>query len=403
MAKGNTFSIVGEIKKIKDTPNFHPYEEKSYDSGWASKSLKVLVHSGNSNLFSEVTCLYKSDFSNNVFTMVNEKQADGKIKAKGIQIPFEKRLTDPRLKDVCGFKKFIIDADPNHMKRKVLENAMAKIKEGKDVTKEMKELGIESVSLIAGMLKESKAKVSEYISEYDFIEDLRERIENGDFEGVKVRISGSTEYTYSEKTMKFYGARKINRVEVMPESTPASAEEDITFFITPQTTEDVSLEGEKVILRGFVQQYYHNKKNGFKGDVFVPYDLTLLNNKVASTVVNKFSVDEGVKVIDLKVDLIDGADTVRLGYDDLDEELKEMVDMELMDLKDAIAEMTGGKEVMGNKVKENRIKKVRSKIRDTDYTDENIGNVAAFGVKPMDEDSDPFASSDDDDDLFGDL
>ena len=141
----NTFNLVGTLSLPKETEKFKPYTQRTSASGWQMDKLRFNATCGDNRHMLSVDSGFWADGHGviNSFTKGGTADDGTKIKGEKIQIAWKDRLTDPRLAEVAEFKKFIVDTEV-FGRRYLLQNAMDKIKEGKEISEEdLKAMGVE--------------------------------------------------------------------------------------------------------------------------------------------------------------------------------------------------------------------------------------------------------------------
>lgn len=155
-------------------------------------------------------------------------------------------------------------------------------------------------------------------------------------------------------------------------------------------------ESEKVFVNGFVKYYDSSVKDfGFKPMTIV---VTGTKEKV-NALQKKFTCDDGaIKCIDLNLDVVDGAERKEIRLEDLDEEVRDDIEMGLLNFETVKREMGGG--IAGPRVSELRFADLGSTkgAQETTYTtDDMYPAVVKVEETPEDDESVDLFSDDDDD------
>lgn len=175
----------------------------------------------------------------------------------------------------------------------------------------------------------------EYCHNADYIESLQSKIDNGYFDGLKVKIEGNIEYSrYTNKNGEEVQGKKYipNRIYVLKNTDEEDiAEANIKMFID----EDSVIKGEDeglMTLMGKIEQYDSKlkRKTLFEESV----EFSLKNNKAIDVMVSRLNLENKepgkFNQIGVKVNLIRGSETVELTEDMLSEEDKLNLELGLM-------------------------------------------------------------------------
>jgi hypothetical protein len=185
--------------------------------------------------------------------------------------------------------------------------------------------------------------------------------------------------------------------------TPCKAEMTLNAFYTEGAVDAESYDHTKKM---FFNCYTDHYFSAVKGNRFVPLTLVINGNgdekaeKKAGAfkkMFEKFDDEATVRKVGIVCDMIDGAETVAITYDDLDEETRDNIDMGLISEEDAIKALGGN--MMGNRVTETRIKSLsRTSAKGSEptvFAEEDLHKLPV--VEVVEEEIDIFADSDDED------
>ena len=239
----------------------------------------------------------------------------------------------------------------------------------------------------------------EFCHNKDFIEYLHEAIENGHFEGVKVRIKGNVEYsTYTNKNNE-----EIQGIKYIPtriyfiydESVEDMAESNITMYID----DDCVIESEKeghMTLHGKIEQYSSKVKRKVLFDEYIEFEFEGEKAKLTlDTIKKRLNLDsedreEGkFNEIGIKVDIIRGSEQIKITEDMLSAEDKLNLELGLMTMEEIEKEKGGGK---GEFKQYNKFKGLMkgystgakvTEVSEEDYIVEMIDVNEAFGVEEV--------------------
>ena len=350
------FNWVGKIVQIKDSENFKGYEEKVYDSGWMTQKLRFNVVAGTNRHLVEINAgRWKKDEKNSV--VYTYSKAEEGEKSKPIQIEWSKRNDASEIAKVSGSRLFTVDTD-YYQHRKELEEA-----------------GDE-----AG-LAESNKKCRHFIAASDFVDFARKVVNSDKIKEWTFRIRGNVNYSYSEKTGKYYAQYEVNKIYRVADDTEPSSEMNANFFFAEGAVDSESYdETGKAIVSGWTTFYDNNTKKTW----FCPLSLALRGDTdeagkkklaVWEKVFSKFEDDE-IRKINLTCYKIDGAEKMDIRMEDLDEDTQMNIEAGLISLQDAIRD-AGGK-MFGDRVQEIRIEKLgRGSAKGSETTAYTVEDVNA--------------------------
>lgn len=359
----NTFKMTGTLNLPKETEKFKPHTQRTSDSGWNMDRLCFNAVCGDNRHMLSVDALYRKDETNNiyVFTKGGVDDNGNKVKGEMIQIPFKDRLTDPRLESVAEFRKFVVDTEIRG-RRYALQNALDKMKEGKEITEEeLNAIGIESVSELASELEKSKKKRKEFISEKDFIEHIKKVIESGKYKDKLFDISGNISPELNKQNGQFYTKYIPNRIYLAATNSEPMCEADIRMYYGSDGLDTLSVDEKgKYYLNGYTFEYNPDTK---KNDLPAPITVVLNKenagrekwDKIVAKFLKYFTVDgDEFKEIGLKVKMLNGAQKEELKIEDLDEETQENIELGLITIEEVKREL-GIANVYGERIQEYQI------------------------------------------------
>ena len=402
----NTFNFVGRISLGKETDKFKPYEETTYDSGWVMRKLKFNVLSGTNRNFVEISGGHGKDLSTQkVFTFSKTiHNGDGsKIKGEKLEIKWEDRNKQSEIDKVAEFKKFVIDTEAPG-RRWALEKLCEDIKDGKDVSEQMDQLGVKDASEAKAALEASNKKKHVYITEWDFAEAVYKLLKNPKIKNTKFKIIGDVQFT--ENNGRFYRHLNVRRIYLAGEEDVDSVEANICIYYNKDSLDSASVEEKgKYYINAFVRDYDSQRKN----NIGIPIQIALdANNKGIKIYKKRFTVDDDKWYeCGIKVDMIDGAQKMELDVSVLDEDTQELLLLGEITEEDIIKDMGG--EIYGDRVTECLFKGyavgyVRGSV-ETVYLDDDfkLSPVGENSDDNVDESSDVVEDSDDEDNLFDDI
>lgn len=398
------FEMIGKLSLPKETEKFKPFEEKEYASGWKNKTLSFNMISGDNRFMLRSKGGYFADGHGDVFVFSKDTydESGNKTKGEAFRIPWKERLTHPRLVEVVGWKKFVVDLEEPRF-RYELVNALNKVKEGNTLTEEeVVKFGASDVKGLEAALTTSGKKRKEFIAEADFIDFMHKVITSGKYANKKFKITGTYDMQYSEEKGIFYSSYVPQRVYLAEDSAEEMATANTTLFYDENSLVDAKEEKNKYYVNGYVQVYDNNRKE----NVFAPYTVTIhgakddseLEAKREKIVVKRFTVeDASVYEYGVVLNLLDGAQRQSLSFDDLTEEQQDSILLGELTLKDIQREMGM---VYGERITENVfVKPARGYSKGREETSYSLEDLI---IKPLTNSNSVAAEEayDEDEDLF---
>lgn len=398
------FEMVGKFSIGKDTEKFHPYEEKTFDSGWRRRRLMFLAICGDNrhSLTIEGGCW--ADGHGDVVTFSKSYTKDGeKVKGKQLRIPFKERLTSSLLPEVAEYKKFVIDLEKNG-RRYLLEKAAEKIHEGISLTdEELKKMGLTNEAEVKEALEVSKELRHEFITEYDFAEFVKNIIDSGEYKDCKFAIRGEIEKQYSDQNGKWYERIVPKRIYRAEDTAEESSIAKFVMIYNKDAIDDMSVEEKgKYYINGYTMEYdfARGKQIPAPVSIVIPVageNATEKEKKIEKALITRFTVnDDSWKAYGVEVNMLNGAQRVEITEDMLTEEQIENLELGFITMDDIRAEY--GNDIYGERVQEYKFVKFTpgytKSAQDTAYTDEDMV------VSPIETEKDDELSDDDDDGLF---
>lgn len=388
----DTFEFYGEIKPIKKTEKFDPITKTEYKSGWCNVTTNFNVVSGFNRVMVQAKGgMWTDPKKNSVKTFSKSTtDANGKVtKGKQITIEWDKRNSQEEIEKVAGFKKFVVD-----LGNKKMRYALQHIVESGAITDEQQmETGCDTVEAAKEAFEKSNNKRKVFIAESDFAEYCAKLVQSDKISGKVFRVTGDYEVQYSADKQKFYTNYHVRRIELMGGDVEQKLLLKTEFYFSADAWDDSNYaENEKVFVNGFVKYYDSSVKDfGFKPMTIV---VTGTEKKV-DALKKKFAYDDGaIKCIDLNLDVVDGAERKEIRLEDLDEEVRDDIEMGLLNFETVKREMGGG--IAGPIVSELRFADLGSTkgAQETAYTKDDM-HPAVVKV-------DDTADDDEDIDLFDD-
>lgn len=405
------FEMVGKLSISKDTEKFHPYEERTFDSGWCKRRLMMTAICGDNRHMLTIDGGCWSDGHGDISTFSKSYTKDGvKIKGQKLVIPFKDRLTSPLLEEVAEYKKFVIDLE-EYGRRYLLEKAAEKIHEGTSLTdEELEKMGLSNESEVADELKKSIELKHEFITEWDYAEFVKQVVDSGEYKDCKFLIRGNIEKQYSDQNTRWYERVVPTRIYRVADSTEEKSVGKITMIYNKDAIDDMSVEEKgKYYINGFTMEYdfARGKQIPAPVSIVIPAageNATDKEKRIEKVLLGRFTIDDDSwKAYGVEVNMLNGAQRVEITEDMLTDEQIENLELGFVTMDDIRAEL--GNDVYGDRVQEYRFVKFLSGFtkcaQDTAYTDEDMV-VTPLNV---DEDentdaNDELSGDDEDDDLF---
>lgn len=377
------FEMVGKIHIGKESEKFKPYLANVYPSGWNIKQIKFSVVCGDNNHLLTATSKTFTDERGVIYTFSKggvDKNGN-RIKGESLKIPFKNRLLKKNVDKIAEFKKFVIDLEVPGRRYK-LENLAEKMKEGVSPTdEELKAVGLENEDQVEAALAESQKKRHEFISEWDFIDLIKEITESGEYSNKKFFIRGEIKYTYNSDKDRVYENYVPNRIYLAADDTEESSTATLSIIYNKDSLDELSVEEKgKYYVNGYVMAYDENDKRT------IPVPVTIVINEAAPNATDKekkfvslsckkFIVkDDTYKELGVVVNMLNGAQKTHITEDMLTDEQREDIECGLLTEEDIINDLGGS--VYGDRIKEYQFVKIGkgySKGReDTAYTNEDM-------------------------------
>ena len=369
MATKNSFTFIGKIVPIKNTDSFKGYTETVYDSKWMTQKLRFNVVAGDNRHLVEINAGRWQDEKKNSVVYTYSKATDGK-QSQPIQIPWDKRNDPAEIAKVAGYKVFTVDTD-TYSNRKALKDAE------------------DADGLVA-----SEKKRKHFLAGTDFIEWTRKVVNSDKIKDMMFKVQGSVEYSYSEKTGKYYSTYEVNKIYRVEDDAEPKSEMSMHFYFTENFMDKESVtEAGKAVLSGYTQ--FRDSKT--KADWFCPVALVMRTRDIdlvdgIEEVLSDFGDNDVCKAL-LSCMVIDGAQKSDIKVTDLDEKTQKAIKLGYMNEKQAIK--NAGGQMYGPKIQEFRFNSIVKQSEPTVFAAEDL--MVAPHIK--EEEIDIFCSDDDSDDI----
>lgn len=357
--------IIGKLSMSKKTDKFNPYSERVFDSGWTKRTLLFNVLSGDNQHRMTVEEGCYPDGHNNIMIFGKSTVDEGgnKVAGEQIKIKFKDRLKPEYIEQSAEFRKYIIDLEENGRRRK-LQNAFDKVKEGTTLTsEELADLKIESEDDLKKELELSNSKRHEFISKWDYAEFIKNVIESGEYKNKKFLIRGNGSYSYSDSTQKFYENFVPTRIYLADDNAEETSTATITLLFNNESLDELSVEEKgRYYVNGYMMEYDaggRKDENGKTALIPVPTTIAIpvasedadeKTKKKVEVIKKKFITDsEDFREYGFVVNMINGAQKTEITDDMLTDEQKEDLEWGLITMDDIRAELG---QVYGERIKE---------------------------------------------------
>lgn len=348
LSKGNgwtsTFNLVGEVKLNDYT---FKMDERSDRSDWIYNALNLGVYCGDKQgtIFAELMGGYGSDRQNVVY--VHGKDENGRDDFKNsYTIDWEDREDESILADVGDL-----------------------------------------CFLTIGLEKDTKEKTyyKKFLTPYDFIAYAKEHLEDG----MVVNVRGQLKYTVYNGTIQC--RKEINSIALSkaePKDYKAVFTQTMLLDRDSVTKDSIDKDRGVINVDGILLEKF-KEYNGWdlteggkvKGGAFVPlhknfeYEINQEKPELTTAIINKlFKVKKGVTQITWEGDFQETGSTVQATEADLTDDIKELIDLGLYSLEEALAKCTVG----GSKERRMILKKPAIKMIDGANEGEKIPQIQRF-------------------------
>ena len=366
MATRNTFSFVGKIVPIKDTDTFKGYTEQVFDSKWMNQRLRFNVIAGDNRHLVEINAGRWQDEKKNTVVYAVSKDKEK------IQIPYEKRNDPAEIEKIAGYCIFTVDTDTYQHRQE--------LKESKDEE----------------ALEASNKKRKHFIVGTDFLEWTKKVVYSDKIKDMTFRINGNINYSYSEKTGKYYSSYEVTKIYRVENDAKPTSSLNIHFYYTEGFMDKDSIEDYgKAIMNGYTQFYdSQTKAYWFTPMTVIMREDNLEKANETESLLSNFE-DNAVCYTQLSCQAIDGAQKQDVTVADLPEKVQKAIALGLKDEKQALRD--AGSQVYGEKVQEIRFDEIGSKMSEATAYEADVLVEKPHLKEDNKEDAVPFDVDEDDD------
>ena len=372
------FEIIATLKAVKDSDNFSAFEVRDFNSGWQNTRYRFNAISGTNRFMLEIGGgKWIDDKKNQILTF---SRAEAGKKPEKMTVKWEDRKSKEIIDKVAGYRIYTCNL-LTYDERKALEE------EGKE--------------------DEASKKNHQFLEKTEFAALVKRVIDSGKYADAKFRILGTVDFQYSAKNGQFYRTLSVDKLYKVADDTPCKAEMTINAFYTEDAVDAESYDDTKKMLFNCYTDHYFS---AVKGNRFVPLTLVINGNgdekadKKAGAfkkMFEKFDDEATVRKVGLVCDMIDGAESMAITYDDLDEETRDNIDCGLISEEEAIKALGGN--MMGNRITETRVKSLsRTSAKGSEptvFTEDDLKRLPVVEEIEEEVDVDIFNENEDEDDI----
>lgn len=374
------FKMVGRLQLPRETEKFKPYSERTSESGWTSKRLRLICVSGTNRHSLSLDSLVKVDGSSTIYIQ-REIPSSGRPTYESVKVPFKDRLQQTIIDSAAGFNKYVLDLNEPGLVAK-LAKLNRQLEQNSGITDDqLKEVGLTDSSVVASSYKEALQKRKEFISSWDMIDALREVVNGEKYKDTTFIIRGHAEYSYNSDTDTIYES-------FVPEKITIASVNDVVESTAGYKIEfnKDSLEDSKITGYHFERNSNYNRNRDPESLKTIPVQVQITlptvsenadvkEKKRCEAIRKKFKVDgDAWKEVGCEVEMINGSPRLRITYDMLDDDQKDNIDLGLTTLEDIQRELGGA--VYGEHIKELRFIKYSygysTGPKDTEYVDSDM-------------------------------
>lgn len=369
------FEIIAKLKAVKDGESFKAFETKDFSSGWQNTRYRFNAIVDNSRFMLEIGGgKWIDDKKNKIITLAKSEAGQ---KPTRLEVAWDDRNNPEIIEQVAGFRIYTCNLLA-YDERQALED------EGKE--------------------DEAKKKNHQFLEKTEFATFVKRVIDSGKYTDTKFKILGTVDFQYSEKNNAYYKTFSVDKMYKVSDETPCKAEMTLNAYYTENTVDAEGYDDTKKYLVNCYTDYYFST---IKENRFVPVTLVINGDgdeatekkaKAFKKMFEKFDDEATVRKVGLVCQMIDGAESVAITYDDLDEDTRDNIDMGLISEEDAIKALGGT--MAGNHITESRIKSLaRNSAKGSEptvYTEDDLKKLPVIEEKV--EEVDIFKDSDEEED-----
>lgn len=336
------FSFIGTIVPIKASDKFKPYTEITNEKG-TTKIFKFSVRCGADQHIVQFTSWTAADGTH--------RDIRAKRKENGKFVNFDVKWADRNKASVLAktdeISKYILDSNPSGRVAEI-EHLVEAFKDGSVTDEKMNKVGFKSQAEAEKALAEAKELRHECLAPADYIEFLKDFVE-GKPEG-KFLVRGV--YELSQSNGNWYSSLKVKKITRYIDKEDEDRYESnlsIKMHIIPDSVDNEP--DDKLVITGYAPVYSGKNDDGKNKYVYAPVSVVSYKTEDNIKKVNGYAKYIGYgadddtefsKEIGLRCRIHNGSERVRLTYDMLTDEQKEMVDFEIVTIEDIEKDMSDG-------------------------------------------------------------
>lgn len=308
------FDMVGKLNIVKDTDKNKGYEEKTFESGFNMRTLRLNMKSGKDKFNVEIRGgINGTESTAEVYSMVKKDKCYENVKFK-----FKDR--EKYISDLAEFKKFVFV-------------------HGEDR--------------------------NEFVTAYELAGFMNCILKNEVYQDVKFKISGEVELSqYEDKNTHEQRVAKrylINRIYVVDESTEETATAQVDILIDDNAISDTLIDDDILMINGYVEQYDGKKKGNIGIQQVFEYSLSGKGDKKDKIVgkmkdLMKVEDEETLSKIGFNLELWNRSEDIEFSLDMVSDEEKELLELGLTTEEELKRSYGNGK---GNYIQKNLIKTIK--------------------------------------------
>lgn len=318
-----SFVFTGKLRKLKE----NGYSEDEFSGGLIKKRVQFQMICGDDTQWLDVSAfVWKDENKNKIMTYKHVTNG----KDEKLEVAWDDRFNPAIIESVAGYRRWVVDTDT---------------KEHRDELK------------AAGQMEElesSLRKKKEFLHPADFVEYLNKVLNNEKSKDMVFKVTGSVEWSYSNNKDQYYRSFVPQKIIRVTDDAEQSCVGSMKVYFASGAADDTMADETGDTLYNAYVQYYNTS---IKANSFAPIGLVMNKDekkaKGIKLLFNKADGDE-VKELGLTVKFINGAKRVAITEDMLTDEQRELLEAELITMKDIELE-NGGNTVFGDRVTETRI------------------------------------------------
>lgn len=359
-------NFIGKLRKLKE----NGYTEQEFAGGLIRKKIQFQMICGDNVQWLEAAAfVWKDEKKNKIYTL---KSVENGKDTKTV-VNWSDRFNEDVISSIPGYKKWVIDTDTAAHR------------------KELEEAGLNDD------LEKSKRKRKEYIHAADFIDYLKKVLDNEKSKDMVFKVTGTMNFSYSEKNNKYYRTFIPQKITRVPDNTQQVCEGSMKVYFTENAVDDtLTDETGDIIFNTYVKNYF----DSIKANAFVPMSFAINQNaEMAEGFKMIFGsvTDEKVKELGVVVTFVNGSQRVQISENMLTDTQKKMIAMKMTTIEKIRAELGGS--VRGDKVTKTELKELMrgysNGATETAYEIADLTKKPIKQVEPVDVFEDDETSDDD--------